>query len=397
MSHDHAHAEERSTYLIDQVCTIAICGVLALVCVLLWCGKSYFPPRPPDQPMLNYLLKEGFHWTVLAGGVGLAVAVLIRALTVWPAARPAAADHEHEHGHGHQHDDCCGHDHCHEHDHAAAGHVHGDPGCCDHEHGFSPWRYMVLLLPVTLFFLGLPNRLPSEEAVNPEDLGKETATDQRPIFGIEVTPDPAGLRVVKLVKDSPPDVAGMRAGDVIEKVRREADVDDKPLARPEATDLAKLPLEKAEKLFEGPDFNRVVFVVRRDGAPQPLELTVDRNNVLMLDFKELDQAAYSPEKRKWFQGRFGMLRGQYAPSPNPKVFSLVRFKMACCAADAIPIKAVIEVPEEIRDIKPQEWIEVRGKIQFRQVKDRNEFVPVLRVRKTDDVRKIPPEPNLYIQ
>src|SRR5438128_617080 len=50
--------------------------------------------------------------------------------------------HPPAHSHGDQHS------HAHEHEHAAE----------DHDHGWAPWRYVVLLVPVILFLLGLPNK-----------------------------------------------------------------------------------------------------------------------------------------------------------------------------------------------------------------------------------------------
>src|SRR5262249_18283679 len=57
--------------------------------------------------------------------------------------------HEHKHEHAHA---AAGHDHGHAHDH---DHDHGHDH--DHSHGWAPWRFVVLLLPVVLYFLNLPN------------------------------------------------------------------------------------------------------------------------------------------------------------------------------------------------------------------------------------------------
>src|SRR5262249_48729445 len=63
--------------------------------------------------------------------------------------------HEHHHHHDHEHGPGCDHEHHHEHEHVHAAAAPGDDD--GHEHGWGPWRYAVLLLPVVLFCLHLPN------------------------------------------------------------------------------------------------------------------------------------------------------------------------------------------------------------------------------------------------
>src|SRR5262249_6847626 len=110
--------------------------------------------------------------------------VVIRAVAVWRSvdAAPHTHDHDHDHEHcGHDHGDC-GHEHehgiqsatqttgfsaaatppalsapVHHHDHDH-GHNHSHDHGHDHDHGWAPWRYVVLLLPVVLYFLNLPNQ-----------------------------------------------------------------------------------------------------------------------------------------------------------------------------------------------------------------------------------------------
>lgn len=164
--HMHAHDDEQSTYYLDQLCTIGICGALAVVLILAYVHNA-----------LGNILSPKFHQPVLWGGLTLLFLVVVRAVAIWiasgkcPPAEPHthAADHEHEHSHE------CGHDHAHEHTHAvttephghahaACGHEHAhahehDDATADdhgHEHGWAPWRYAVLLLPVVLYFLGIP-------------------------------------------------------------------------------------------------------------------------------------------------------------------------------------------------------------------------------------------------
>src|SRR5262249_34685330 len=105
------------------------------------------------------------------------------------------------------------------------------------------------------------------------------------------------------------------------------------------------------------------------------------------------------EGRDWYQGRMGKLRGQFAPSSSgdSRQFTLVRLRMKCCAADAVPIKALIVAPASV-NVKPQEWVEVKGQIRFLESRARpGEFMPLLLVSDNNDIRKIPPEPSFYLQ
>jgi WD40 repeat protein len=119
---------------------------------------------------------------------------------------------------------------------------------------------------------------------------------------------------------------------------------------------------------------------------------------IALDFKELEQKAATPEGRKYYDGKMGRIKGQFRPGEHSKTFSLVRFKIQCCAADAIPLNVVINTEDEVPpDIKPLDWVEVEGLIQFGT--ERNRVVPILGVPKPskDHIRKIDPDPNPYLQ
>src|SRR5438874_1088962 len=96
--HTHTHAHEHTeNYFLDQIFTIALCGALGAIGVLLYVRKT----------MLGIMLDRKFHPYVLAGGIALLVLVVIRAVAVW-----RLAGHVHTHDH-HDHD----HDHAHDHHH----------------------------------------------------------------------------------------------------------------------------------------------------------------------------------------------------------------------------------------------------------------------------------------
>jgi hypothetical protein len=309
MAHAHHHHDDQAAYYLEQLCTIALCGALGGVCVLLWLHTYVWPPPEGQFSMLSLMLDPRFHTAVLFGGLGLLALVAVRAVGVWVESGRAVAhthDHDHDHAHGHDH----GHDHTHcDHDHGAEGHEHthahdqvheGEAHGHDHghEHGWNPIRYAILLLPVVLYFLNVPSKGLSFDTFKQEiEAGKSVAVKER-------------------------------------------------------------------------------------------------DNVLDLDFKELKAAASSSSMREYFEGRTGRLKGQYVPSGQEKVFSLIRLKMRCCGADAVPADVVILAPQPVSGLKSMDWVEVQGVIQFNKRANRNEFVPVLQM---DKISPTAPEPELYMQ
>jgi hypothetical protein len=89
--------------------------------------------------------------TPAAGGLSLNVLASPAPPASLPLAGATAEPHHHDHDHDH---DCCGHDHDHGHDQAPA--VEEEDGH-DHDHGWAPWRVVLLMLPVVLYFLNLPS------------------------------------------------------------------------------------------------------------------------------------------------------------------------------------------------------------------------------------------------
>src|SRR5260370_41789862 len=120
MAHTH---EETENYFLDQIFTIALCGALGAIAVLLYVRGN----------MLKLILDAKFHPYILAGGITLLVLVLIQAIAVRRPAGQLAPAHDHHH---HPHDHTHTHDHTHDHDHdhgpGAPHHAHCDPGH-DHE------------------------------------------------------------------------------------------------------------------------------------------------------------------------------------------------------------------------------------------------------------------------
>jgi hypothetical protein len=162
----HTHDHQHGNYYLDQLLIIAFCGAFGVIMILL---KRY--------NVLPIFLDAKFHWPLVWGAMALLILVAIRAVSLWISVgrtRLALAQgpdaghdhhHDHEHGahdheHGHEH---CHHDHDHDHGHACDHdhghdheHTHEEADDCGHDHGFAPWRYMVLMLPVVLFLFKLP-------------------------------------------------------------------------------------------------------------------------------------------------------------------------------------------------------------------------------------------------
>src|SRR4051812_28509127 len=109
----HTHGDEPSSYYLDQLFMIGVCGAIAGVTIVLW-----------QSNLLGKMLHPKFHIWVALGGISLLTIVVLRAIAVWQSVDASHdADHTHEHGPG------CGHTHGHG---AEGGHTHG------HEHHVQP-------------------------------------------------------------------------------------------------------------------------------------------------------------------------------------------------------------------------------------------------------------------
>ncbi len=294
MAHDHSHGDHNAYYL-NQLFTIAVCGALGGVAVMLWWSGT-----------ITLMLHPKFFLWVLLGGITLLVLVVLRAAAVWRSVddRTAVPDHTHDHDHcGHNHDHC---HHDHDHDHAH-DHDHG------HDHGWAPWRYVVLLLPVVLYFLNLPNQGFSADAGG--------------------------------------------------------------------GDLSGLALN----------------------LPESLRSSGERVDV---GFMELQQASLTPENREFYEGKIVTLVGQYM-GRDPKRFTLKRYKINCCAADAVPLNAIIMVSDKSPDkVDPdayrEKWVQVTGRIHFFQKPGSEEYITglILDPKKdesiTNFVKIIPPPSSPWV-
>jgi hypothetical protein len=333
MAHTHDHAHDNS-YYVDQLFMIGVCGALGAVTVLMWwTGRLFF-------------IADRFHLFTLIGGAVLLLMVFVRAVALWfevdEAARPAANggccnhdhDHHHSHHHDHDHGDCCDHDHgiqasastgianlplapVHSHGHGHGhgdGHGHSHGGGGDHDHSSSPWRYAVLILPVVLYLLNIPN-----------------------------------------------------------------------------------------KVFEGDQRIDHIKDINRDDI-KTVGSTGDAFNV---GFTELEDAAKTPDQREFYLGKTVKLTGKFF-STDPKFFTLQRYKLICCAADARPINVTMLVdsknPKEQLDYNTlnRKWVQATGRVQFLYLPDKGEYrtavivIPTEKEPLSDLLKEVPPPGNQFI-
>lgn len=309
-SHDHAHGHDHghhhhggSDYYLQQLLTIFICGAFGVVGLLMYfvsAGPGVTDNAGNQLTKLGVLLVPGFHIWVLIGSLLLLAVTVIRGVALWKSAGAGQHQHHDHHHHDHKPGEKCDHP-SHAHDHH--GHDHSDHSADDHSHGNIYWRVVVLLFPIVIYLMGLPD-------------GTFSAEYQ-----------------IKHVKDNA--VSG---------------------------DLAE---------------------VASTGSAE-------------VGFETLAAAAYSPENRELFTGKTVTLNGQYKPLSDTQ-FTLFFFKMTCCTADQVPLKATCVVkPEdknmlqevvtlngkqEIRPVQNGQKVSVTGRIQFTQDPNSQEWLTVLRVEK----------------
>jgi hypothetical protein len=111
-----------------------------------------------------------------------------------------------------------------------------------------------------------------------------------------------------------------------------------------------------------------------------------------LGFKTLEQASADKDDRDYWKGKRVKVTGQFAPSPaSDRIFSLVRFRIRCCAADAIQLNVPMISKESVSDIKTDQWVEVTGRISFQQ--GRNGYLTVLHIPNRQAIASTNPDPN----
>lgn len=329
----HTHEESASSYYLEQLCMIAVGGALGLGAIVISLNGS-----------LENLVVSLFQTSVLLGGIALVAVVAVRAVALWQSVGQAGVGHDHHHDHSHEHEHThtheCGHDHSHE-----PEHTHD----CGHEHHHD------------------------------HDHHSEHAHDH----GHEHEHAHAGHHHAHA--DHGHDHGFYPVRYVI-------------LLLPITLMFLRMPSSQFNKDYQQAKLKEVAGKLESQADNIELAAIQDKGGpVMYLDFKDLDRAGSSAESREFYEGKSGRIKGQFAPSASSnKIFTLVRFKMTCCAADAVPLKVVIVSPESITHVNPLDWVEVEGQIRFQQVRA-NEYMPVLQVASSDKVMKTDPAPSLYLQ
>jgi uncharacterized membrane protein YcgQ (UPF0703/DUF1980 family) len=130
--------------------------------------------------------------------------------------------------------------------------------------------------------------------------------------------------------------------------------------------------------------NGLVQMASKDGGP------------VSVGFTELSQAAYIPAMREDLEGKRVVLRGQYVAGSLPNVCTLARIKVTCCYADAMQLNVAIVAPSSLEQFQNNQWVEVKGQVQFRKLKNRDEYRPVLQLASLADISPIAAETNPYL-
>lgn len=333
MAHSHDHSHDDG-YFLDQICLVAMSGAFAAVCLSL-----YFWQRG----MLNFMLAPQFHPYILFSGILLTAMTVIRAATLWRLAgenleQDAPLD---EHG---AHGDDCPHDH-HDHGghaHADGGHHHEHSGDCDHDHD-------------------------GHDHENSHDHDHEHGW----------TP----MKCVVLLAPIMFYLLGL------------------PSELPVVADTARLDMKQ-----EASNYSQIVTTGFTPLNQVVLVMGAYADNVPAVrkgaTFKELEMAAADEQTREYWREyvKWVDVKGQFVPrEQSPRHFSLVRFRMQCCRADAIPLKVRIICKEPVTQHKPGDWVIVTGRVEFRKNLNDNRYSAVLLVPGARWVKATTPDLNPYDQ
>jgi hypothetical protein len=457
MGHHHDHSHDTDTYYLDQLCMIGITGAFAGICLAL-----YFL----NTDMLKIMLKPEFFPLVLATGITLLVVVLLRAAVLWrevgktQAAHAHHHHHDHEHAHDHHHSGCghdhhhehgaaCDHDHEHNHDHGH-NHEHVQSGAAvgmlemappmephthdkghdhdDHDHGWAPWRYVVLLVPMMLFLLGLPSRvLPLREVHSAIDVTKEATLatrmiglgpvplNQGPLMAF-MTMEPTDRTAAVLNKDANDNVApllldgnavrlgALRPGmSVLLGLKIDNQVQgNKGVDKVDASSTGKLPAASpgtAIGIIKAVDVAEKTLTVTVKEAASDKDETFDLEAPRYVPFLELENLATNPYKREDFRGKKVQVEGQFVPfKGTDRVFNLSRYKIGCCAADAVQLNVPIVCRESLSEFQMQDWVRVTGRVEFWEQPNRpGVYQTVVIVNRKANVVKTRPDSNPYVR
>jgi hypothetical protein len=443
MAHEHDH--DTDTYYLDQLCMIGIAGAFAGICVTL-----YFL----NTGMLGIMLAPFLHPFVLASGIALLVIVLIRAAVLWKAVgdKPVLRsqplhhhdhhhhDHDH-HDHGHHHHDHGhgGHDHHHDehvqshqphtHEHVHAGPALQHTGAApmpvvapahnhdhDHDHGWAPWRYVVLLVPLMLYLLGLPSKaLPLGDG-GPVDITKEAV-----LYSSVVALGPAPLNQAVMACVATADMntvdlvapiyidgklssidalkPGMKVAGVL-KIDKQL-VGHKGVAKISASTSELQVSQEFTSLgvIEAVDAPQKTMTVKAMENGKEVEQIFDLEAPQWISFKDLESKAFTHRDREEYKGKKVQVIGKFVPmGGSDRWFTLARLRMQCCGADAVQLNVPVLCKEGIKGYNKEDWVRVTGRVDFRELPGRpGIFQTVLIVNRLANIVSTPPDPEPYVR
>lgn len=309
MAHSHLGCMSPRDYFTEQLLTILVCGGLGFVGVQMY-----------RADMLRHILAPQFHLPVLIGSIGVLVLVAFRAVAVWREAGSLQPVDDMSCTQNHVHTAAC--------NHPLPGLPPGDAPDANmmddhgHSHDMS-WvfaRMLILVFPIALFALGIPNSGFSADWMR-KQLKDEKALNL----------DPKELEA--MAKDP--------SAEVVEAQRTE----------PDGTKVRVLKSTSGLKIRE---------VVTTGGETQ---YAVVSDAGIEMRFNDLNDAAIYEEKRRSYTGQTAILEGKFNRLSD-KEFTLFRLKMTCCGADAVPLKVRIVAPQALSGFGEGEWVRVKGVIRF---------------------------------
>ncbi len=385
MGHGHLHpGESARDYFTEQLLTILVCALFGFAAIQMY-----------RTGMLGFLTEQ-FRTPVLYGGIGVLVLVVLRSIAVWKEAGELQAQAV-EMG--------CGIDHVHSVDCNHEPGIPGGEGEADHTHTSDmSWvfaRMMILVFPVGLFFLGLPNASFSKErqlklagtdtALDAKSLKELATAEGTQVYEEKTQPDGTRVRMLKTAK-------GLTVREMLppSKERQLA------LAQPEQEiKFESLPVLAKDAAVlsdtKQPDGSIVRTLKSKSGVlmketswppAEPTYALVTGDGVHM-KFNELNELAYDEAKRQSHEGSTVIVEGRLK-RVGDKEFTLFRLKMTCCAADTVPLKVRIVLPQALSGHDDFEWVQVKGQLQFYKIpgqgKGPAQYVPVLMVGDITDVK-----------
>ena len=157
-------------------------------------------------------------------------------------------------------------------------------------------------------------------------------------------------------------------------------------------------------LGQGPFLAASALTLGTDAANALSGVAMDKN-ISSITFQQLEVDALYPENRSNRAGKTVRLVGQYVPKDS-HMFTLRRFKISCCAADAVPLNAVIMLDANAKETLDSgrlqfKWVQVTGRVEFLE-RPGGGYITALILTpdadwKLDDlVKEVPPPASVYL-